>query len=90
MAPAVRRRGVALHNHGVRFLLGEEFVQSVNGPGHDGRERLPLLQDIEVVVRHNAEEFVDLVQHLAVLAGDGHDTVKELRLVQRGNDREPS
>ena len=52
---------------------GEELFQPVDGPRHDGRQGLPLLQDVEVVVRNNAEQFVDLVQHLAVLSRDRHD-----------------
>ncbi len=67
--------------------VGEELVQAVDGAGHDGGERLALLQDVEVMVRHDAEQFVDLVQHLAVLAGDRHDAVEVRGLLQGADDR---
>ena len=81
---------VALDNNSVRLIHGEELVQTINGAGHDGGEGLTLLQDIEVMVRHDAKKFIDLVQHFAVLARDCHDTIEKLRSVQCGNYRVPS
>ena len=53
----------------------------------DGVHRGAVVHQVEIDVGHDARDFQDLVEHLAVLAGDGYDTVKELRLVQCGNDR---
>ena len=68
-------------------VLGEERLQAVDGARHDGGQRLALLQDVEVMVRNDAEQFVDLVQHLAVLARDRHDAAEVRRLLQGADDR---
>ena len=50
-----RRGCIALDYDCIGLVLGEQLVQSVDSPCHDGGERLALLQDIEVVIRRDAE-----------------------------------
>jgi len=69
--------GVPLDEHQVRRGPLQYVFQTGEAPGRDVEERLIRRHQVQVVVRGNAEEGVDLVQHLPVLAGkadlDGED-----------------
>ena len=81
-----RGRGVALDHDGVRPLLLQDGVEPVQGAGEHAVEGLPGLDDVQVVVRDDAEQLVDLVQHLAVLPRDGHHALEPLVGLQRLDD----
>ena len=50
----------------------EQRLQAGQRPYGDLGQRLPGRDDVEVVVGHDAEDLVDLVEHLPVLPGH-HD-----------------
>ncbi len=82
-----RGRGVALDHHGVGPVLAQDLRDPLQHALGDLVELLARLDHVEVVRRLDAEEGVDLVEHLAVLTGDGHDGLEVVGGGQRLHDR---
>ena len=64
--------GVTLDEHGLWTNVGDDARHAVQGADRDARQRLPVTLDVQVVVDGDVEELENLVEHLAVLRGDGH------------------
>src|SRR5690606_26079827 len=81
------RRGGITMNHD---MCGPEIFQYRLQAGKDrsGKliERLPLPQEVEVVMRAEVKEGKHLVQHLAVLCGDTHPWFGLVRMLRQGAD----
>ena len=75
-----RRRGVAMDKHNVRLHLAEHLAHALEHARRDGGQVLPLLHDVQVVIRPDAEAVHDGVEHLPVLRRDAHDAL-ELRVL---------
>lgn len=81
------RGGVTLYEDRGGRLVPKEGAQAVDRPGHDGVQFLAVLEDVEIVVRPDAEKGVHLVEHRPVLAGHGHADVQRGRPPEGGDDR---
>ena len=79
--------GVALDHDGVGAVGLDGPPHSLQGAVGDLGEGLPRRVDVEVVIGHDAEELVDLVEHLAVLSGDDDDRVETLVVAHGGHQR---
>ena len=71
------RRRVALDEDGVGALAVEQRLEAGEGARRDRRQRLPRLEDPEVVIRDDREELEHLGEHLPVLSGDHHDRLEQ-------------
>lgn len=67
-SPGSRGRCVAMHQYDVGLRLDENITHACEHTGGDIIEILPLLHDVEVVVRLDIKDFEHLVKHLAVLS----------------------
>ena len=85
--PGERRGRIAVHQDKVRLCLLQGLLHAEQGARCDGRQRLLLLHDIQVILRRQAEDLHDGVQHLAVLARKAADTLKFRPLRQRLHQR---
>ena len=65
--------GVAVDKDDVGARLGKHIAHAGQHTGCDVVKVLPLSHDIEVVVGTDVENFQNLVEHLAVLAGDADE-----------------
>lgn len=70
-----RRRGVAVDKHNVRLHLAEHFAHPLEHARRDRGQVLPLLHDVEVIIRPDAEAVHDGVEHFPVLRCDAHDAL---------------
>ena len=62
--------GVALDDHHVGLVLGQIAVDGGDGAGRQSGERLVRPHEGQVDVGNDAKGLEDLIEHLAVLAGD--------------------
>ena len=85
--PGKRRGRVAVHQNEVRLRLLQGLLHAEQGARCDGRQRLLLLHDIQVILRRQTEDLHNGVQHLAVLARKAADTLKFRPLRQRLHQR---
>ena len=81
------RSGITLDDHRIRLLSGEELIKTVDRAGQHPIKGLAGLDDVEIMIRHDLEELIDLIQHLPVLTSDRHLTVKVLTGLERSDDR---
>ena len=65
-------RRVSLREDHVRPFLREDFFHPEQDPGGDVFQRLPLLHDVEIVMRPDLEYCQNLVEHLPVLRRHAH------------------
>lgn len=72
-------RGVAVHEHDVGPLVLEDGPELEQHVARDVEQRLARLHDRQVVVGCHVEDAQHLVEHLAVLAGHGHDGLELIR-----------
>ena len=79
-------RRVALHEHPVGPLRGEHFGQAANARGHDMRQGLLRLHDVQVDIGADVELFHQLVDELAMLAGADHANGKAVAARACGQD----
>ena len=70
-----RRRGVAVDKHDVRLHLAEHVAHALEHARRDGGQVLPLLHDVQVVIRPDTEAVHDGVEHFPVLRRDAHDAL---------------
>src|SRR5699024_6141727 len=82
---AHHRRSVALHDHRIRLLLFEDRIDTADHLGHDTVEALTGGHDVHIVIGHDVEHRIDLIEHLAMLPGN-HDDVLELGVPLDGLD----
>lgn len=66
-------RGVAVHEHDVGPLVLEDGLELKQNVARHVEQRLTRPHDRQVVIGSHAEDAQHLVEHLAVLAGHGHD-----------------
>ena len=85
--PGERRGRIAVHQDKVRLCLLQGLLHAEQGARCDGRQRLLLLHDIQVILRRQAEDLHNGVQHLAVLARKTADALKFRPLRQRLHQR---
>ena len=73
-----RRGGIAMHQHHIRL----DLLQHITHPRQHTRRHviqvLPLLHDIQIIVRSDLKNPQHLVQHLAMLPRHTHDGLKLL------------
>ena len=81
-----RRGRVALHDDGIGLLLGDHWRQTLEGAHRHVRKRLAILDDVEIARRHDAERGEDLIEHLTVLGGHGHNRFERARSLKGEND----
>ncbi len=71
-----RGGGVPVNKNDIRI----RFLQDVAHPQQDTARHvikiLPLLHDVQVIIRRNLKEMQHLIQHLAVLTGYAHNCLK--------------
>lgn len=72
-------RGVAVDQDDVGPLILEDRLELDQDVAGDVEQRLARLHDSKVVVGSHAEDAQHLVEHLAVLAGHGHDGLELIR-----------
>src|SRR5690606_41637713 len=48
-------------------------------------EALTVRDDVEIIARLDAEQRIDLIEHLPVLAGDDHNGLEKVGCFHRGN-----
>lgn len=77
--------GISLDHDGIGPVGLDRPPHPLQGAVGDLGEGLSRRVDVEVVVGHDAEEVVDLVEHLAVLSGDDHDRVEALVVAHGGH-----
>ena len=85
--PGKRRGRIAVHQDKVRLCLLQGLLHAEQGARCDGRQRLLLLHDVQVILRRQAEDLHNGVQHLAVLARKTADALKFRPLRQRLHQR---
>ena len=68
-----RRRGVAVDKHDVRLHLAEHLAHALEHARRDRGQVLPLLHDVEVIIRPDAEAVHNGVEHFPVLRRDADD-----------------
>ena len=71
-----------MHQHKIRRLLLQYAVQTVQDRARDRIKRLPLLHNIQIIIRRNAERIKHRIQHLPVL-GRHTDQALDLASVLR-------
>jgi len=84
--PDERRGRVALHDDGIGPLLGDHRRQTFEGADRHVGERLAILDDVEIARRHDAERGEDLIEHLTMLCGHGHNRFERVRPFKGQND----
>ena len=62
--------GIAVHQHNVGLDLFQHGTDALENVDRDVKERLPILHDREIIIRHDIERAKHSVQHLAVLSRD--------------------
>jgi len=67
-----------MHEDKVRLLSFQKGRKVRHDLDHNMLQRLVLDHDIEVVIGSNFEKLHHLVEHAAVLGGDGHDRLEIL------------
>lgn len=72
-------RGVAVDQDDVGLLVLEDRLELEQNVARNVEQRLARLHDRKVVVGRHAEDAQHLVEHLAVLAGHGHDGLELIR-----------
>lgn len=72
-------RGVAVHEHHVGPLVLEDELELEQHVARHVEQRLARLHDRQVMVGSHVEDAQHLVEHLAVLAGHGHDSLELIR-----------
>ena len=77
--------GVSLDDDAVGPRLLNDACDALNDPGRDAVQLLARGQDVEIVVGPHAEHLVHLIEHLAMLSGDG-DHGNEMGGVQEASD----
>ena len=82
-----RRRGVAMDKHNVRLRFAEHLAHALEHARRDRGQILPLLHDVQVVIRPDAEAVHDGVEHLPVLRRDAHDALNLGVLLQFEHER---
>src|SRR5699024_5455771 len=70
------RSRVALDDNSIWFMLREDFVDLRDDASRDAVERLTMGHEVEVDIRFDLEDLVDLIKHFAVLSGDDDDRFK--------------
>ena len=68
-------RRVAVDEDNVWSDRFEDFLDAVQDVRRDVEQRLLVLHNREIVVRHDSERFQHLIEHLAVLPGDADEGV---------------
>ena len=72
------RAGIPVHQHHIRLFLLQDLPHAGHHVDGDVKQRLPVLHDRQVVLRHHLERVQYLLQHAPVLSGhadDGLDSV---------------
>ena len=59
-----------MHQHDIGLYLFEDGTDALQDIDRDVKERLSVLHDCEVVIRHDAECMQHGIQHLAMLSRD--------------------
>ena len=77
--------GVPLDDDGVGPVGLDGLPHPLQAAVGDLGEGLPRRVDVEVVVGHDSEELVHLVEHLAVLSGDDDDRIETLVVAHGGH-----
>ena len=80
-------RGIAVDENNVRLRLFEHLIQTVQALFGDGSERLTRLHDIQVIIRPDAENIKNLIEHFAMLCGNAHDGLGVFVLLKRMHER---
>ena len=70
--------GIAMHQNHVRLCLFQHLIQSGQGLGGDGCQRLPRLHDIQIIIRCQAKNIHHLIQHLPMLCCDADNGLHAL------------
>ena len=73
--------GVAVDQHHIGLARLEHVAHTGEHAGGDIVEVLPLLHDVQVVIRLHIEDPEHLVQHLTVLSRYAHDCLEILRIL---------
>ena len=71
-------RGIAVHKNDVGPIVLEDGLELEQHVARNVEQRLARLHDRQVVVGSHTEDAQHLVEHLAVLAGHGHDGLELL------------
>ena len=69
------RGGIAVYQHQIGLRLLQHAVHSENGARRNGRKGLLLLHDVQVILRLQAENSHDGIQHLPVLPRQAADAL---------------
>ena len=77
--------GVPLDDDGVGPVGLDGLPHPLQAAVGDLGEGLPRRVDVEVVVGHDSEELVHLVEHLTVLPGDDDDRIETLVVAHGGH-----
>ena len=72
---------VTMDQNHIRLALFEHIAHASKHAGGDIVEILPLLHDVQVVIRLHIEDPEHLVQHLTVLSRYSHDCLEILRIL---------
>lgn len=72
-------RGVTVDQDDIGFLVLEDRLELEQNVARNVEQRLARLHDRKVVVGSHVEDAKHLIEHLAVLAGHGHDGLKLIR-----------
>ena len=80
-------RGIAVDENNVRLRLFEHLIQTVQALLGNGRQRLTRLHDIQVIIRPDAENIKNLIEHFAMLCGNAHDGLSVFVLLKRMHER---
>ena len=65
-------RGIPVDQDHIRPLLRQDLPEASQDPDGDVKEVLVRGHEVQVIIRHDPEDFQHLVQHLAVLGRDRH------------------
>ena len=72
------RCGISVHQHDIRLFYTEDLTHSHKNCSRHIRQILPLLHNIQIIIRNDAEDIKHLLQHFPVLSGDTDDRLQLL------------
>ena len=75
------RRRISVNEHDIRFFLRQDLVKAHHSPRRDIKKRLASRHDVEIMIRLDMEEVEHLIEHFAVLGGNGHYRFNRLRVL---------
>lgn len=81
------RQCIAVHEHQIRLSFTKHRLKTLQHTDGDFVKRLPVLHNVQIIIRHNLEYIQHLIQQLTVLRGYADHRVNMLRMFIQFQDK---